>query len=164
MRLRSIGIFISGLLVSFALFSVRPAAAEMLEIVDDAELAEIQAMGFYFRMDISLEAFTNGSEGPNVTVNTGEPYTIEGGTEGSPGFPSNGSPLGSINMSGNAQSNLSSLINIVGATSVINVGLNIINIQNSTNDTIITTNINSGAQGTNITFRPDIGMSSNPNF
>ncbi|HEY4485275.1 MAG TPA: hypothetical protein VI702_02975 [Nitrospiria bacterium] len=133
------------LFFTIALFLSGQASArgDSLSILSDEELAGIEARGFYFRMDLSLEVFTDGSTAPQVVLNTGQPTAVE--TGGSTGT----APSGSISLSDNAQSNMSSLINIIGAASVINVGVNIINIQNSSYDTIYTTNINTGAQGSN---------------
>ena len=122
-----------------------PAFGGSLTILTDEELAAIEAKGFYFRMDMSIEAFTDGSTAPQIVTNTGTPIV-------SPTDTTTGSfqaPLGSVSLSGNAQSNINSLVNVIGATSVINVGVNIVSIQNSSNDIIYTSNINTGAQGAN---------------
>ena len=121
------------------------AFSETLTILGDQELAAIEAKGFYFRMDMSIEAFTDGSTAPQIVTNTGTPIVTP--TDTTTG--SFQAPLGSISLSGSAQSNVSSLVNVIGATSVINVGVNIVSIQNSSNDTIYTSNVNTGAQGAN---------------
>ena len=133
------------ILFSFLLLSPLPARSQSLTVLSDDELGLIEAKGFYFRMDLSLEVFTESSSPPQVVLNTGQPIITPTDTTTSP-FQA---PLGTIALSGNAQSNMSSLINIIGATSVINVGVNIVNLQNSTNDIIYTSNINTGAQGAN---------------
>jgi hypothetical protein len=129
------------------LLSPAPARSEPPTVLTDAELASINAKGFYFRMDLSLEVFTDSATAPQVVLNTGTPLIIPTDTTGSLTTPSS-----SISLAGSAQSNLSALVNVIGASSVINVGVNIVNIANSTNDTIYTTNINTGAQGANFTI------------
>lgn len=137
--LRAALVLFSFLLVS----SPNLSQGQSLTVLSDEELDAIEGQGFYFLMDLTLEVFTESNNPPQVVVNTGTPLIIP--TSGTAGF---SGPLGgSISLSGNAQSNMSSLINVIGATSVINVGLNIISITNSTNDTIISTNINTGAMG-----------------
>jgi hypothetical protein len=120
-----------------------------LVIVSDKELDSIHASGLYFRMDLSLEVSTLSDTAPQVILNAGTPIVIPTDFSGS-GLPGNGG--GNVTLSDNAQSNLSSLVNIIGTASVINVGVNIVNIGNSTNDTIYTTNINAGAQGSNFSI------------
>lgn len=129
------------------------AWAGSMELLSDEELSNIEAKGFYFRMDLSLEAFTDGASAPQVVLNTGGPTVIPTDTTTNP-FQT---PLGSVALSGNAQSNINSLVNIIGATSVINVGVNIVSIQNSSNDTIYTSNINTGAQGANFGISLTLG-------
>jgi hypothetical protein len=122
-----------------------PAGAQEhhLILVSDQELDSIHASGLYFRMDLSLEVSTLSDTAPQVVLNAGTPIVIptssSGGTTGGNG--------GNVTLADNAQSNLSSLVNVIGTASVINVGVNIVDIGNSTNDTIYTTNINAGAQG-----------------
>lgn len=125
------------------------ALAGGLTVLSDEELDLIDAKGFYFQMSLNIEAFTAGSTPPQVVINTGTPLIIP--TANTSSF---AGPASSISLSGNAQSNISSLVNVIGATSVINVGVNIVSIVNSSNDVINTTNINAGAQGAdfNITF------------
>jgi hypothetical protein len=120
-------------------------------VLTDAELDQIQGSGFYFRVDMSLEVLTPGDTAPQVVVNTGTPLLIP--TDASGGF---SSPGASVSLTGDAQSNLNSLVNVIGAASVINVGVNVISITNSTNDTIYTTNIKTGAQGTGFTVNVPI--------
>ena len=133
------------ILSSFFLFSIpHTTQAEPMTVLSDDELEAVEAKGFYFRIDLSLEAFTESSSPPQVVFNTGTPLIIP--TESTAPL---SAPLGSINLTGSAQSNISSLINVIGATSVINIGVNIVSITNSTNDVINSTNINTGAQGTN---------------
>jgi len=115
--------------------------------LSDEELSEIHGSGLYFRVDISLEVLSAGDTPPQVVVNTGTPLVIP--TDTTSAGPSGQG--GSIALSGNAQSNVSSLINVIGAASVINVGLNVVSITSSSNDTIYTTNINTGAQGSGFT-------------
>jgi hypothetical protein len=115
-------------------------------LLSDEELSAIQGSGLYFRVDLSLEVLSAGDTAPQVVVNTGTPIIIPTDSTGS--F---SAPGGSISLSGNAQSNISSLINVIGAASVINIGLNVVSITNSSSDTIYTTNINTGAQGSGFT-------------
>lgn len=130
-----------------ALLNPAPARSEPLTLLTDDELAVINAKGFYFRMDMSLEVFTDSATAPQVVLNTGTPLVIPTDTTGSLG-----GPASSISLADSAQSNLSALVNVIGASSVINVGVNIVNIANSSNDTIYTTNINTGAQGANFSI------------
>jgi hypothetical protein len=114
--------------------------------LSDEELDQIHGSGLYFRVDLSLEVLSASDTPPQVILNTGTPIIIPTDSTGS--F---SGPGGSISLSGNAQSNISSLVNVVGAASVINIGVNVVSITNSTNDTIYTTNINTGAQGSGFT-------------
>jgi hypothetical protein len=139
-------------LFASVLLCSRPATAQELHnlmIVSDAELDSIHASGLYFRMDLSLEVSTLSDTAPQVILNAGTPVVIPTDYSGS-GLPGSGG--GNVTLADNAQSNLSSLVNIIGTASVINVGVNIVNIANSTNDTIYTTNINAGAQGSNFSI------------
>jgi hypothetical protein len=115
--------------------------------LSDEELSEIYGAGLYFRVDLSLEVLSANDTPPQVVVNTGTPIMIPTNTTSN--FSGTG---GSISLSGNAQSNVSSLINVIGAASVINVGVNVVSITNSSSDTIYTTNINTGAQGSGVTL------------
>jgi len=127
------------------------AESRSMSLISDQELSQIYGSGFYFRVDMSLEVLTPGDTAPQVVVNTGTPLIIP--TDGSVGFTS---PGASVSLTGDAQSNLNSLVNVIGAASVINVGVNVISITNSTNDTIYTTNINTGAQGSGFTVNVPI--------
>jgi hypothetical protein len=111
--------------------------------LSDEELSTIYGSGLYFRVDISLEVLSASDTPPQVVLNTGTPIVIPTNTTTS-GI---SGPGGSITLSGNAQSNVTSLINVIGSASVINVGVNVVSITSSSNDTIYTTNINTGAQG-----------------
>lgn len=115
-------------------------------LVSDEELSRIYGEGLYFRVDLSLEVLTASDTPPQVVVNTGTPILIPTDATGS--FSGAG---GSVSLSGSAQSNVSSLVNVIGAASVINVGVNVVSITNSSSDTIYTTNINTGAQGNGFT-------------
>jgi len=119
------------------------AKSSYMTLLSDAELDQIHGSGFYFRVDMSLEVLTPGDTAPQVIVNTGTPLIIP--TDASGSF---STPSASVSLTGSAQSNLSSLVNVIGAASVINVGVNVISSTNSTNDTIYATNVNTGAQGT----------------
>lgn len=138
----------SWILSSFLIFYSLPAFAgeRSPTIVSDEELSQIYGEGLYFRVDISLEVLSASDTPPQVVVNTGTPILIPTDTTGS--F---SGPGGSVSLSGSAQSNVSSLVNVIGAASVINVGVNVVSITNSSNDTIYTTNINTGAQGNGFT-------------
>jgi hypothetical protein len=120
-------------------------AAENDSRLDEA-LDKIAARGLYFRVDLSMEVFNPSDEVPTVLLNTSTPVVV-------PITPSTGTssttsgPAGSISLSDNAQSSISALVNVIGAGSVINVGVNVISITNSTSDTIYTTNTNFGVLG-----------------
>jgi hypothetical protein len=114
-------------------------------LLSDEELDSVRANGFYFRVDMGIEVFTAGDEVPQVVMNSSTPVVSP--TDATSG--SFSSPQGFVSLSGSAQSNISSLVNVVGAASVINVGINVVNIGTSTNDTIFTTNTNVGVQGSN---------------
>lgn len=126
------------------LSSTVPAWADSLIVLTDDEMASVNAKGFYFRMDLSLEVLTDSTTAPQVVLNAGQPMIVPTETGASLSTPSS-----SVSLAGSAQSNLNSLVNVIGASSVINVGVNIVNIGSSTNDTIYSTNINTGAQGAN---------------
>jgi len=128
------------------LFFAPPASSQEhhLVLVSDQELDSIHASGLYFRMDLSLEVSTLSDVAPQVVLNAGTPIVIP--VSGS-GTGLSGGSGGNVTLADNAQSNLSSLVNVIGTASVINIGVNIVNISNSTNDSIYTTNINAGAQG-----------------
>jgi hypothetical protein len=136
---------LSAILASVLLFAPPAMSQERhLTLVSDQELDSIHASGLYFRMDLSLEVSTLSDTAPQVVLNAGTPVVIPTSTGGAGTTGGNG---GNVTLADNAQSNLSSLINVIGTASVINVGVNIVDIGNSTNDTIYTTNINAGAQG-----------------
>jgi len=121
------------------------AFAGSQQVLTDEELDSVQASGFYFLMDLSLQVFSDSTTAPQVVINTS-----------SQSFPTSSVPAAvnagaaTVSLSGSAQSNLNSLINVIGAASVINVGVNIVNITNSSNDVINSTNLNAAGQGSNI--------------
>jgi len=110
--------------------------------LDDSMLDRVTAAG----------VTTNVSPGGVVNF-TGEVPTVNGLVSGAgslvvqaPGNSTTNTTTGSINLSGNAQQNLSSLININAVNSTINVLLNLnINI-NSTVGTILQSNLNGKLQ------------------
>lgn len=117
-------------------------------VLSDEELDAVQANGFYFLLDLSLQVFSDSATAPQVVINTSSQAFPTGATV--PGAVSAGGA--SVSLSGNAQSNLSSLINVIGAASVINIGVNIVSITNSSNDVINSTNLNAAGQGSNFGF------------
>ena len=119
------------------------ASENNLSLLDQA-LDQVRAAGLYFRVDLSLEVFNATDEVPTVLLNTSTPVTAPLPT--STGSTVSGTP-GTVSLSDNAQSNISSLINVIGAGSVINVGVNVLSITNSSSDTIYTTNTNYGILG-----------------
>ena len=119
-------------------------ASENLSLLDQA-LDNIRASGLYFRVDLSLEVFNATDQVPTVLLNTSSPITAPIPTSTS-GSTVTGTP-GSVSLSDNAQSSISSLVNVIGAGSVINVGVNVLSITNSSSDTIYTTNTNYGVLG-----------------
>lgn len=134
------------LVLSLILFHPFVATADPenhLTQLSDEELDDVRANGFYFRVDMGIEVFTAGDEVPQVVMNSSAPVVSPTDTAPS----SFSAPAGFVSLSGSAQSNISSLVNVVGAASVINVGINVVNIGSSTNDTIFTTNTNVGVQG-----------------
>lgn len=144
----SVSSIIPAVILSLLIFSCQTAwgGGRSLVLLSDEELSEIHASGIYFRVDLSLEVLSASDTPPQVVVNTGTPTVIPtGSTTNISG------PGGSISLSGNAQSNASSLVNVIGSASVINVGVNIVSINSSSNDTIYTTNINTGGQGSGFT-------------
>jgi hypothetical protein len=153
-RLLSRALVIILLISACSILSISPALAGdfYATVLTDDEMNAIEARGFYFRMDMSIEALTDTNTPPQVVVNTGTPITSPTGNSTS----SISGPSSSITLAGNAQSNISSLVNIVGAASVINVGVNVVTINNSSNTPIYTTNINTGSQGTNFTVNVPI--------
>ena len=131
------------LIVVAAALSYQPSAnaTESLSLLDQA-LDQVRAAGLYFRVDLSLEVFNATDEVPTVLLNTTTPVTAPISTAGT-----TGGTGGTVSLSDNAQSNISSLINVIGAGSVINVGVNVLSITNSSSDTIYTTNTNYGILG-----------------
>jgi len=123
-------------------------SAENISLLDQA-LDNVRAKGLYFRVDLSMEVFNANDEVPTVLLNTSTPVTapIPSGTTGT----TTAGTAGSISLSGSAQSNISALVNVIGAGSVINVGVNVISITNSSSDTIYTTNTNYGVLGNSTT-------------
>jgi hypothetical protein len=119
-------------------------ASENLSLLDQA-LDKVRASGLYFRVDLSLEVFNATDQVPTVLLNTSTPVTAPLPT-GTTGSTVAGTP-GSVSLSDNAQSSISSLVNVIGAGSVINVGVNVLSITNSSSDTIYTTNTNYGILG-----------------
>ena len=120
------------------------SASEKLSLLDQA-LDNVRASGLYFRVDLSLEVFNATDEVPTVLLNTTTPVTSPIPTTTS-GSTVTGTP-GSVSLSDSAQGNLSALVNVIGAGSVINVGVNVLSITNSSSDTIYTTNTNYGSLG-----------------
>lgn len=119
-----------------------------IQTLSDRELDGIRAQGLYFQMDMSLQVYTPGDTTPQVTVNTSDPIVLPTSTGGTG---SSNSVGGNITLAGNAQSGISSLVNVIGSGSVINVGVNVINLSSSTNDTIYSTNTNVGVMGNSTT-------------
>lgn len=146
LSLRSFRLDPPALIVSAALLLFQPSAyaSENLSLLDQA-LDNIRASGLYFRVDLSLEVFNATDQVPTVLLNTSSPITAPIPTSTS-GTTATGSP-GSVSLSDNAQSSISSLVNVIGAGSVINVGVNVLSITNSSSDTIYTTNTNYGVLG-----------------
>lgn len=133
-------------ILSSVTLSASPAFPQERSLIpiSDEEMDSVHASGLYFRMDLSLEVSTLSDTPPQVILNAGTPVVIPISSGSAGGL---SGPSGSVTLADNAQSNLSSLVNVIGTGSVINIGINIVNIANSTNDTIYTTNINTGAQG-----------------
>lgn len=125
------------------LFQSSAVASENLSLLEQA-LDQVRASGLYFRVDLSLEVFNATDQVPTVLLNTSSPITAPLPT--STGSTVTGTP-GTVSLSDNAQSSISSLVNVIGAGSVINVGVNVISITNSSSDTIYTTNTNYGVLG-----------------
>lgn len=120
------------------------ASAEKLSLLEQA-LDKVRATGLYFRVDLSLEVFNATNEIPTVLLNTSTPITSPIPTSTSGGT-ATGTP-GTVILDNGAQGSLSSLVNVIGAGSVINVGVNVLSITNSSSDTIYTTNTNYGVLG-----------------
>ncbi len=126
------------------LFTAPANASENFSLLDQA-LDNVRASGLYFRVDLSLEVFNATDQVPTVLLNTSSPITAPLPTT-TTGSTVTGTP-GTVSLSDNAQGNLSSLVNVIGAGSVINVGVNVLSITNSSSDTIYTTNTNYGVLG-----------------
>ncbi len=116
-----------------------------IQVLADSELDSIRAAGLYFRMDMSMEVYTPGDTTPQVVLNTTDPIVVPTASSGSAS--GSGSVGGNITLAGNAQSGVSSLVNVIGTGSLINIGVNDINLSSSTNDTIYSTNTNVGLLG-----------------
>ena len=115
-----------GVAVALLLFQTPLYASENLSLLEQA-LENVRATGLYFRVDLSLEVFNATDEVPTVLLNTTTPVTAPitstgSTTTGTPGT-------------------------VIGAGSVINVGVNVLSITNSSSDTIYTTNTNYGVLG-----------------
>ena len=126
------------------LFQSPVNASENLSLLDQA-LEQVRASGLYFRVDLSLEVFNATDQVPTVLLNTSTPVTSPLPTSNT-GSTTSGT-AGSVSLSESAQSNMSALVNVIGAGSVINVGVNVLSITNSSSDTIYTTNTNYGILG-----------------
>ena len=136
-------------------WSDEPVQKHSMAVVSDTELESIHGSGLYFSMDLSLQISTLSDTPPTVILNAGTPVVIPTGSGAPTGVSTSGG--GDINLSDNAQGNLSSLVNVIGTASVINVGVNIVNIGSSSNDTIYTTNLNTGAQGSGFVINLPVG-------
>jgi hypothetical protein len=126
------------------LFTAPANASENISLLDQA-LDNVRASGLYFRVDLSLEVFNATDQIPTVLLNTSSPITAPLPTS-TTGTTATGN-AGTVTLSDSAQGNLSSLVNVIGAGSVINVGVNVLSITNSSSDTIYTTNTNYGVLG-----------------
>jgi hypothetical protein len=138
-----------------AAWSDEPVQKHSMAVVSDAELESIHGSGLFFSMDLSLQVSTLSDTPPTVILNAGTPVVIPTSSGTPSGVSTSGG--GDINLSDNAQGNLSSLVNVIGTASVINVGVNIVNIGTSSNDTIYTTNLNTGAQGSGFVINLPVG-------
>ncbi|HTP41873.1 MAG TPA: hypothetical protein VML36_05585 [Nitrospiria bacterium] len=135
--------------------SDEPVQKHSMAVVSDTELDSIHGSGLYFSMDLSLQVSTLSDTPPTVILNAGTPVVIPTSGGAPAGVSTSGG--GDVSLSGSAQSNLSSLVNVIGTASVINVGVNIVNIGTSSNDTIYTTNLNTGAQGSGFVINLPVG-------
>ena len=138
----------ASVLLSLPNSAIASETSENMSLLDQA-LDNVRAKGLYFRVDLSMEVFNANDEVPTVLLNTSTPVTapIPTGTTGT----TTAGTAGSISLSDSAQSNISALVNVIGAGSVINVGVNVISITNSSSDTIYTTNTNYGVLGNSTT-------------
>jgi hypothetical protein len=126
-----------------------PLAQADLSLLDQ-QLDEVRGNGLYFRVDLNMEVFDASSSAPTVLLNTDNttlPIPTTGTGTGATSTTTSLNGAGSVSLSGSAQSNVSALVNVIGAGSVINVGINVISISSSTGDTIYTTNYNQGILG-----------------
>lgn len=137
-----IGALIAALGATLFLQTSVYAATEHLSLLDQA-LDNVRANGLYFRVDLSLEVFNATDQVPTVLLNTSTPVTVPISPTGT----TSTGAAGSVTLADNAQQSISALVNVIGAGSVINVGVNVISITNSTSDTIYTTNTNFGILG-----------------
>lgn len=143
------------------------ASAEKI-LLSEAEMDEIYAAGFYVHFDFSMDVFTPGTTAPTINANLGGMlFSVNGETGqmqvtgtgnsnpqtnvlvGNTGQPVSGPVGGVLSLSGNAQSGLQSLVNVIGAGSSINVGLNVIVVMDSVGVTINSSNFNVGVLGSN---------------
>lgn len=128
-----------------ALFACIPSASAQITVANDWELDRVAATGAYFTLDLQLQIL-DPSTNPTITLNSSTatvPTTTTGAAIG-----------GSVTLTGSAQSGLTSLVNVIGSGSVINVGINVVNIGTSTGSTINTINNNYGTLGTFTTAIP----------
>lgn len=129
--------------------------------LSDQELDAVYAKGFYFHLDLALDIMSDNTNIPAIQINLGNFLGGGGGSDsGSNGgsdyvIPSYRGPVGGIFLGGNAQSGLQSLVNVIGAGAVINVGLNIMAILNSPDcvfNNFSISNMNTGALCKNFTM------------
>jgi hypothetical protein len=131
---------------AWLLLANMPLAQADLSLLDQ-QLDEVRGNGLYFRVDLNMEVFDANSDAPTVLLNTDNTTLPIPTTSTSTSTTSSLNGAGSVSLSGSAQSNVSALVNVIGAGSVINVGINVISITSSSGDTIYTTNYNQGILG-----------------
>lgn len=103
--------------------------------MDDSTLSRVTAAGITANATNGVVNFQGETATPNGLVSSVGSLAMSTG-------PNTGTSIGTLTLNGNAQQNLSSLININAVNSKVNVLLNLnVNI-NSTVGTIIQTNIN----------------------
>lgn len=103
--------------------------------MDDSTLGRVTAAGITANATNGVINFQGQTATPNGLVSSAGSLAMSSG-------PNTGTSVGTLTLNGNAQQNLSSLININAVNSKVNVLLNLnVNI-NSTVGTIIQTNIN----------------------
>lgn len=103
--------------------------------MDDSTLSRVTASGITANATNGVVNFQGETATPNGLVTSAGSLAMSTG-------PNTGTSIGTLTLNGNAQQNLSSLININAVNSKVNVLLNLnVNI-NSTVGTIIQTNIN----------------------